>query len=358
MTLADAMQHAHERGVLHRDLKPSNVLLEPDGSLPLGLARPRITDFGLAKLLEQDEQNTRSGAILGTPSYMAPEQAAASKNVGPAADVYALGAIFYEMLTGRPPFQGPSLLETLEQVRSQEPVAPRRLQPTVPRDLELICLKCLDKEPGRRYGKAAQLADELRRYLDGLPLALTRPVGRIERLWPLARRNPALAASGTAVIMLLTAVVVVSLLFGITASRDADRLHVGAEALRRKEEEAVANRKWAERQSVDLICDRGLALCEQGDVGSGLLWLARSLEIAERSDAAEDLCRAIRINLGGLGAGNPSGALHAGALCRSRGVGNGGPEPGDRTQGKSGTIQPGKPRYGLLFGRESPGHLP
>jgi WD40 repeat protein/serine/threonine protein kinase len=329
-TLADAMQHAHDRGVLHRDLKPGNILLA--GSRESGIASrgpgdakpaslfptpdsllPRITDFGLAKLLEQDEQNTRSGAILGTPGYMAPEQAGGNQEIGPAADIHALGAILYEMLTGRPPFQGPSILETLEQVRSQEPVAPRRLQPTVPRDLELICLKCLEKALARRYARAEQLAEELRRYLEGRPLALTRPVGRGERCWRWCRRNPGLAvASGVAAVM-LAGVVVVSLLFGITASRDAGRLREAADALRDKQketdkalgdarksaQEATDNRHWAERQSVELVCDRGLALCDQGDVGAGLLWLARSLEIAERAGAADDLRRAIRINLGG-----------------------------------------------------------
>jgi WD40 repeat protein len=320
--LAEAMQHAHDRGVLHRDLKPGNILLMSgvgDGDetaptthrSPLTTHHPKITDFGLAKLLEQDEQNTRSGAILGTPSYMAPEQAAARKDIGPAADIHALGAILYEMLTGRPPFQGPSLLETLEQVRLQEPVPPRRLQPTVPRDLELICVKCLDKDPGRRYGSAAQLSGELRRYLDGAPLAFTRPVSRAEKLWRWARRNRALATAGSAASLLLLTVVIVSLLFGITASRDAGRLRDAADALKDKQREtdkaladarknaqdAIDNRHWAERQSVELVCDRGLALCEQGEVATGLLWLARSLEIGERSGGSEDLRRDIRVNL-------------------------------------------------------------
>src|SRR5262249_25537543 len=145
--VADGTQHAHEQGVLHRDLKPSNVLLEmksgPDAPSPV----PRITDFGLAKLLEQEEESTRSGAIIGTPCYMAPEQAEGrSCDVGPATDVYAIGAILYELLTERPPFKGPTTLTTLEQVRNEEPLPPSRLHARLPRELETICLKCLHKE--------------------------------------------------------------------------------------------------------------------------------------------------------------------------------------------------------------------
>jgi serine/threonine-protein kinase len=190
--IARGMHAAHECGVVHRDLKPANVLLGLDGS-------PRITDFGLARALVSEfedssfQWDTQSGTILGTPSYAAPEQVSDSREAGPAADTYALGAILYECLTGRPPFKAATPLETLEQVRTREPVSPRSLQPSVPRDLETICLRCLRKDPRRRYPSAAALADDLRRFLDGKPV-LARPTPVWERLWMWARRRPALAS--------------------------------------------------------------------------------------------------------------------------------------------------------------------
>ena len=196
--LARAIQHAHEQGIVHRDLKPANVLLTSDGE-------PKITDFGLAKLLDADQEQTRSGAVLGTPSYMAPEQASGlAKEVGPATDVYALGAILYEMLCGRPPFRGLTAIHTLQQVRTDEPVSPRRLQPMVPRDLETICLKALAKAPAARYTSAAALADDLRRFLDGKPI-LARPAGTINRTVRWCRRSPFQAAAALTAIALTIA---------------------------------------------------------------------------------------------------------------------------------------------------------
>jgi hypothetical protein len=180
-TLARAVHAAHRHGIIHRDLKPANVLLAEDGT-------PKITDFGLAKRLDGSGR-TRSGELLGTPSYMAPEQARGQgKAVGPAADVYALGAILYECLTGRPPFRAATWPETLQQVSAEEPVPPRRLNAAVPRDLETVCLKCLEKEPGRRYAGARDLAEDLRRFGAGEPVK-ARPVGWPGRTWRWARRQ-------------------------------------------------------------------------------------------------------------------------------------------------------------------------
>jgi hypothetical protein len=185
--LACAVEHAHAHGIVHRDLKPGNILMTADGE-------PKVADFGLAKRLNADLGHTQTGVILGTPSYMAPEQAKGhGKAVGPAADVYALGAVLYEMLTGRPPFRAASHLDTVLQVISLEPVSPRRLQPQVPRDLETICLKCLRKEPSQRYASAAALADDLHRFLAGEPI-LARPAGWPERFVKWARRRPGVAA--------------------------------------------------------------------------------------------------------------------------------------------------------------------
>jgi WD40 repeat protein/tRNA A-37 threonylcarbamoyl transferase component Bud32 len=183
---ARAAHHAHQHGLLHRDLKPANVLLDAQG-------QPHITDFGLAKRIEGDSRLTQSGVIVGTPSYMAPEQAAARKGLTTAVDIYSLGAVLYELLTGRPPFREETPLDTLRQVVDKEPERPRALRPQVDRDLETICLKCLAKEPERRYGSVQALAEDLERWLAGQPI-LARPSGFWERTLKWAKRRPALAA--------------------------------------------------------------------------------------------------------------------------------------------------------------------
>jgi tetratricopeptide (TPR) repeat protein/tRNA A-37 threonylcarbamoyl transferase component Bud32 len=194
--LARAMHYAHQQNILHRDLKPANILLTPDRT-------PKISDFGLAKRLEDNESHqTRTGTLMGTPSYMAPEQATGNQQaIGPHSDQYGLGAILYETLVGRPPFLGTTVLDTLHQVRTQEPVPPRQLQPKVPRDLETICLKCLHKEPGKRYADAGQLADDLKRFRAGEPIH-ARPIGTGERLWRWCRRNPRVAVLSAALLVL------------------------------------------------------------------------------------------------------------------------------------------------------------
>lgn len=185
-TIAEAVHYAHQRGVLHRDLKPSNVLLD-------AFDEPHITDFGLAKVLGTDTELTMTGQVLGSPSYIAPEQAAGRlEEVGPRSDIYSLGGILYQLLTGRPPFQGETLPEILLQVRDEEPVLPRRLNPSVPADLQTICLKCLQKEPARRYSTAQELADDLTRFLAHEPIR-ARPVFPLEKIWLWSKRRPALA---------------------------------------------------------------------------------------------------------------------------------------------------------------------
>jgi hypothetical protein len=182
LELARAVQHAHDQGILHRDLKPANVLLTESGVA-------KIADFGLAKRLDSEHSDTQTGAVLGSPSYMAPEQAEGKiRALGPATDVYALGAILYELLTGRPPFVGASLLETLEQVRYHDPAPPQTLQPTVPLDLATVCLKCLEKKPAERYLSAAALADDLDRFLRGEPI-VARSAGLVDQVTRLLRHS-------------------------------------------------------------------------------------------------------------------------------------------------------------------------
>jgi tetratricopeptide (TPR) repeat protein/predicted Ser/Thr protein kinase len=194
--VARAVHHAHQRGVLHRDLKPSNILLDADG-------RPHVTDFGLAKRIEVDSSLTQSGALVGTPSYMAPEQTSARKGaVTTATDVHGLGAVLYALLTGRPPFQAETVLETLEQVKSRDPDPPRSRSPRVDPDLETVCLKCLQKEPERRYVSAEAVADDLQRWLDGQPLQ-ARPLARAARFWRWCRRNPVVASLAALSVLLL-----------------------------------------------------------------------------------------------------------------------------------------------------------
>jgi WD40 repeat protein/serine/threonine protein kinase len=264
LLLARAVQAAHQKGVVHRDLKPSNVLLAssqgPD-AVPLGAAdeagrfEPKIADFGLAKRVEPVSEAgtlpdlTQTGAILGTPAYMPPEQASGRPGeVGPLADVYALGAILYECVTGRPPFRGATPVETLLQVRTQEPVSPASLNQAVPVDLDTICLKCLQKEPGRRYESAQALADDLGTFLEGRPIR-ARPVGRVERFRRWCRRNPLVAALSALAAGLLLAGTVVASYFAVLADRRAGEAEKNYQTAESRRIEADGERLRAVKQT-------------------------------------------------------------------------------------------------------------
>jgi WD40 repeat protein len=251
--LARAVHHAHQAGIVHRDLKPANVLLRRESEEPnpqsetaasdvvlrISDFKPKVSDFGLAKRLDAGGGQTATGAVLGTPSYMAPEQARGrSQEVGPLADVYALGAILYELLTGRPPFKAATPWDTLQQVITEEPVPPSRLQSRTPRDLETICLKCLAKQPAGRYGSAAELADDLERFLRHVPI-VARPVGGAERLLKWARRRPWPAA--LLVVSVLGTVALIALGLGLWYNAEQRaRAVTSMEEAERKKEAALA----------------------------------------------------------------------------------------------------------------------
>ncbi|HZT83779.1 MAG TPA: protein kinase [Gemmataceae bacterium] len=293
-TVARAIHAAHQRGIIHRDLKPANVLLAASGlaeSSPLAGAVPKITDFGLAKQLGSTEiGHTRSGAIMGTPSYMAPEQAEGKgTDIGPASDVYALGAILYELLTGRPPFRGTTVMDTLDQVRHQDPVPPTRLQPKVPRDLETVCLKCLRKEPAKRYATAEALADDLRRFLHGEPVH-ARPVRGWERALKWARRRPAVAA-----LLALVLVVAVAGFAAVTYQwRQTERALAEAQEAREDAELAqlqVADWALAEAEASQRAAQARQEAEARGRLLEGALYFNR-IALADREWAAGNVARA------------------------------------------------------------------
>lgn len=233
--VALAVQHAHEEGIVHRDLKPGNIMLDAS-------SRPRVTDFGLARRIGEDSTLTRTGQILGTPSFMAPEALDGSDGSGVAGDIYSLGAILYDLLAHRPPFVGATIEAVLVALRTVDPVPPRRLSPAVPRDLETVCLKCLEKDPRRRYASAAELADELGRVLEGLPIA-ARPLSGAARAWRWCRRHPAVA--------LLTACLVLAVVGGFAGVLTQwRRASTARDAMERE-------RYFADIQAASLLVDQG-----------------------------------------------------------------------------------------------------
>jgi WD40 repeat protein/serine/threonine protein kinase len=277
MFLARAVHAAHQAGIVHRDLKPGNILLstaaqeassEVEGQAgSLSYGTPKITDFGLAKQIGEGSHLSVTGAVLGTPSYMSPEQAEGrTHSIGPATDIYALGAILYEMLTGRPPFQAATPMEVICQVVSDEPVRPTHLAPRVPRDLETICLKCLRKEPAKRYGSAEQLAEDLHRFLEGEPIQ-ARPTSRAERAYKWIRRHPA----GAALIGVTTLAAFILVLGGIITNARLQR------ALDRAESQTEENR----RNLVRVHVINGTHRMDEGDGFAALVWFTEALRLDE-----------------------------------------------------------------------------
>jgi hypothetical protein len=276
--VAEAVRYAHDRGVIHRDLKPQNILLDAHG-------RPKVTDFGLAKRLQVDGDLTACGQVMGTPGYMPPEQAEGRPDIGPPADVYSLGAVLYHLLTGRPPFQAASAADTLLQVIGREPVPPRQLNAGVPRDLETICLKCLEKSPARRYTSAADLGEDLRRYLAGEPI-LARPVGPVARLVKWVHRAPVVAGLLAAVLAALIVGIAASSHFAIkAAARARDAEHQTTLA---REERGRAERQTEIARAESLASRRHLHAARMNllerDWENGDLGLAFDLLAAEQPD--------------------------------------------------------------------------
>jgi WD40 repeat protein/tRNA A-37 threonylcarbamoyl transferase component Bud32 len=283
--LARAMHAVHERGILHRDLKPSNVLLDGHG-------QPKISDFGLARRLSHDDGSLPTG-LMGTACYMPPEQALVqSTALRATADVYALGAILYEMLTGRPPFLGETTLDTLQQVIKQYPVAPSRLQPKVPGELEVICLKCLEKEPQRRYASAAELADDLTRFRKNEPI-VARPAGSLTRAWRWCQRNPVVAASLAVVALAWISATVVSAYFAVSEHAESGR--------RLKAEQDLEERNQQLEAYVQELKDTNKELRKERRLGDHLLYAATMHTIRRALENGDTKLAQALLDHGGFG---------------------------------------------------------
>ena len=289
-SLAQAMDYAHQHGIIHRDLKPANILLAGDRNSPLDPANAKISDFGIAKHLHHVSSYTRTGDILGTPHYMAPEQAIGSPAlIGPAADVYSLGAILYELLTGRAPFHGHEGAAVLLMLTKEEPESLSKLVSGVPRDLQTICAKCLEKDPVKRYASARDLADDLTRFLECEPIH-ARPSSMIDRGVKWARRRPALASI---LCMAMGAAILAFALQMMMWRQAVDHAH--------KQDELLTESK---SRLADALLDRGIHLAEKGDVRRGMHWMLRSLEISEEIERLQNKPserRVTRMNLASWG---------------------------------------------------------
>jgi WD40 repeat protein/serine/threonine protein kinase len=317
--IARAVYAVHRCGIIHRDLKPANILLQSvgaaedakarKGSVTVGLAlgdsasstvvdsTPKITDFGLAKLVKDqptDRDLTQPGQALGTPSYMAPEQAWGKvQAVGPAADIYALGAILYELVTGKPPFEGETPTETILQLLSQEPVPPTHLRPALPRDLETICLKCLEKEPRKRYASAEALAEDLRRFQAGEPIK-ARPVSAAERVYRWCRRRPMVAALLAVTAASILALIATALVYNASLQQALAKIQQQAE---REHEQLAEIRKQAEGEREQLVqrdVAMGMRHLENGDAFMALLWFTDALRL-DQGDVSQEEKHRIRI---------------------------------------------------------------
>ena len=315
--VARGIEHAHRHGVLHRDIKPSNILIDE------ATDRAMVTDFGVAKSLGGDGEVTRAGEVFGTLPYMSPEQAESSNKVTRESDVYSLGATLYHVLTGRPPFQGTTDIEVLRQVREDAPEPARKLKPTVDRDLETICSKCLEKEADRRYATPDAVADELVRYLNGEPIE-ARPIGQLGRAWRWCRRNPVVAILSAAVAMTLIAGASFSSYFAIEENQRANDLEIEKQHVTVERDKAQKAQRIAEHRASELALDRAIAASASDVPSTDLLWFARCLTMPPEEE--NEFQRASRYCISAWTLANPtrvvteSGAPLPGSYVKPRAV--------------------------------------